>query len=259
MIMDVALPDRVGESELHRFTNMQLLPWLKKLKKLAGSLKLPIGSIYISVTDDNPEDTLGYGTWVEVAKGKVLVGLDDTDADFDELRETGGSKTHTHTTVSHTHGMDHNHTATHFHTTVSHYHTVNSHSHQAGLHTHSTPVHEHETPFLFYGDKIYLKSGYGTGSSYTFIAWWQGTTVTPGVSYSALKTDLSGSGTTGTGYGSTGNASPDTNTAAPNTGITNVITGPPSPSAYTAGSVVTVNSESSLQPYYVVRLWERVS
>jgi hypothetical protein len=44
---------------------------------------------------------LGFGTWVEFGVGKVIVGQDASDASFNTLEETGGSKdiatsTHTH-------------------------------------------------------------------------------------------------------------------------------------------------------------------
>ncbi len=55
----------------------------------------PIGSIYINTTGVNPSTFLG-GTWESFGNGKVLVGQDTDDSDFDTLLETGGSKTHQH-------------------------------------------------------------------------------------------------------------------------------------------------------------------
>jgi len=67
----------------------------------------PVGSIYINATSStNPATLLGFGTWVAFGAGKVIVGLDSTDTDFDSAEETGGAKTHTLTTSeipSHTH------------------------------------------------------------------------------------------------------------------------------------------------------------
>ena len=51
----------------------------------------PIGSIYINTTGTNPSTFLG-GTWVNYGAGRVLVGQDTNDSDFDTLGETGGSK-----------------------------------------------------------------------------------------------------------------------------------------------------------------------
>jgi hypothetical protein len=53
----------------------------------------PIGSVFISVVSTNPNTLLGFGTWSAFGAGKVLIGLDSGDADFDVVEETGGSKT----------------------------------------------------------------------------------------------------------------------------------------------------------------------
>lgn len=53
----------------------------------------PVGSIYISVDSASPASIFG-GTWVRFAQGRCLIGLDSGDADFDNISETGGSKTH---------------------------------------------------------------------------------------------------------------------------------------------------------------------
>jgi hypothetical protein len=62
----------------------------------------PIGSIYINAgVTTNPATLLGFGTWVAFGAGRVMVGLDGSDALFDALEETGGSKDAT--VVSHSH------------------------------------------------------------------------------------------------------------------------------------------------------------
>ena len=58
-----------------------------------GGAAFPVGASFISVDSTNPATTLGYGTWAAFGAGKVLVGLDSGDADFDTVEETGGSKT----------------------------------------------------------------------------------------------------------------------------------------------------------------------
>jgi len=55
----------------------------------------PVGSIYTSVVATNPATLLGVGTWAAFGEGKVLIGIDSGDTDFDTVNETGGSKTHT--------------------------------------------------------------------------------------------------------------------------------------------------------------------
>jgi hypothetical protein len=53
----------------------------------------PIGSIYTNATDGtNPGTLLGFGTWVSFGVGRVPVGIDSGDTDFDTAEETGGVK-----------------------------------------------------------------------------------------------------------------------------------------------------------------------
>lgn len=90
-------------------------------KAVKGSDVWPIGAVFISVVSTNPATLLGFGTWSAFAAGRVLVGLDSGDTDFDTVEETGGAKTHTLTEAqipAHTHIQD------------SHNHTQNAHSHQ---------------------------------------------------------------------------------------------------------------------------------
>ena len=56
-------------------------------------LAWPVGSVFISVVSTNPNTLLGGGTWVAFGTGRVLVGIDSADADFDTVEETGGAKT----------------------------------------------------------------------------------------------------------------------------------------------------------------------
>lgn len=92
-----------------------------------GSEAFPIGSVFISVVSTNPGTLLGYGTWSAFGAGRVLVGLDAGQTEFDVVEETGGAKTHTLTSAempSHTHTQD-----AHTHTQNSHNHTQDAHSH----------------------------------------------------------------------------------------------------------------------------------
>lgn len=57
------------------------------------NLVYPIGSIYMSVNNVNPTSFLG-GTWESWGSGKVPVGVDVSDANFDTVEKTGGEKTH---------------------------------------------------------------------------------------------------------------------------------------------------------------------
>mgnify|MGYP003109300621 CR=1 FL=1 len=69
----------------------------------------PVGSIYINAAvTTNPATLLGFGTWTAFGAGRVIVGYNASDSDFDALQETGGAKTHTLTTSelpSHNHSI----------------------------------------------------------------------------------------------------------------------------------------------------------
>ena len=69
----------------------------------------PVGSIYINASvSTNPGTLLGFGTWVAFGAGRVPVGIDASQTEFDTAEETGGSKTHTLTVSeipAHTHNQ----------------------------------------------------------------------------------------------------------------------------------------------------------
>lgn len=128
----------------------------------------PIGSIFLSVVPENPASLIGVGTWEAFGQGKVLVGLDPEDPDFDTVEETGGSKAvesqgsnstpsvsgATASEASHTHSVTSNVSvdahASHTHTyseIVQHTHAVNitdnGHTHTQNAHTHTQDAHTH--------------------------------------------------------------------------------------------------------------------
>lgn len=53
----------------------------------------PIGSIYLSVNNVNPSSVFG-GTWEAWGSGKVPVGVDTTQTEFNTVEKTGGEKEH---------------------------------------------------------------------------------------------------------------------------------------------------------------------
>lgn len=89
----------------------------------------PVGSIYMSVNNVNPSTIFG-GTWVSWGAGRVPVGINTNDGDFNTVEKTGGAKSvsssHTHSTANHTLTLSqipaHNHSAS---------------SNSAGEHTHN--------------------------------------------------------------------------------------------------------------------------
>ena len=60
--------------------------------KIQGLYK--VGDIFISTVKENPSLMYG-GTWVLYAKGQTLVGIDESQSEFNESEKTGGEKKHT--------------------------------------------------------------------------------------------------------------------------------------------------------------------
>lgn len=76
-------------------------------KVLDLDLAYPIGSIYMSIKSDNPASIIG-GTWVSWGAGRVPVGVDPIQTEFNTAQKTGGEKTHKLTVEempSHGHSM----------------------------------------------------------------------------------------------------------------------------------------------------------
>lgn len=81
------------------------------LKQAIFNYMYPVGKVITLGVSTNPNTLYGFGTWTAIA-GKVIVGINASDSEFDTLNETGGEKTHTLTVdemPSHTH--PHNATA----------------------------------------------------------------------------------------------------------------------------------------------------
>lgn len=78
----------------------------------------PVGSIYMNATvATNPATLLGFGTWTAFGAGRVPVGINSGDSDFDTVEETGGSKDVTVAAHTHTFSADTDSQGAHQHTT----------------------------------------------------------------------------------------------------------------------------------------------
>lgn len=65
----------------------------EEIKKEILQLSFPVGQPYVTQTNTNPSTILGFGTWERV-KGRVLIGLDENDTNFNTIGKIGGEKTH---------------------------------------------------------------------------------------------------------------------------------------------------------------------
>ncbi len=199
---------------------------------LGSGEAFPIGAVFIAVVNTDPATLLGYGTWAAIAAGRVLVGRDGADTDFDTAEETGGAKTkaisaHGGTAVAdhsnHVHSGPADH-ASHTHT----YTDVPNHLHTLATGTGATGN------FSQVIGTVDTSSG-GTGGTPT---------------QTALGT-LSGNPTAGVATGTTAGPSAALshgNTGNPTTTLTHSVT---QPSAHTDLNVV--------QPYFVVYMWKRTA
>ena len=66
---------------------------ITSLTKQLFLLMHPVGCIYMSTSSTSPQTTFG-GTWVRWGNGRVPVGVDTTDTDFDTVEKVGGEKKH---------------------------------------------------------------------------------------------------------------------------------------------------------------------
>lgn len=100
-----------------------VMPGLETLLPAIRNFLYPVGCIYMSVVSTNPGTIFG-GTWALWGSGRVPVGVDSDQAEFDTVEEIGGAKTVLLT--ANQSGL-----RTHTHLQNAHTHTQNSHTHSA--------------------------------------------------------------------------------------------------------------------------------
>ena len=150
----------------------------------------PVGSIYMSTSSTNPGSLFG-GTWVAWGSGRVPVGVNTNDTNFNTVEKTGGESTVTLSVYN----------------MPSHYHTVNSHNHSIprlsgtaasnGAHTHKI-THKYESNASINGRAARITSG---GSK----------TTTTNSDVSDIKSAGAHTHSISTNAATTGNTSPNTN------------------------------------------------
>ena len=214
----------------------------------------PVGSIYINASSStNPSSIFGFGTWTAFGEGKVLVGLQSSDTLFDTLGETGGSKdsivgAHTHTFTSGNESASHTHSGTTTTESVNHTHTFSTNSNYSGSHTHAItdPGHSHSVANTISNGG----GGYGTVSGGNW-----GFTNTTSASSSLTGISLATSAdhvhtVNGTTDGINQNHTHDVTTG--NASATHTHSG-------TTDSTGVAVTNTNIQPYIVVKMWQRTA
>ncbi|WP_434310486.1 phage baseplate protein [Hominifimenecus sp. rT4P-3] len=192
----------------------------------------PVGSIYMGTSNVNP-GTLFGGIWESWGSGRVPVGVNGSDVDFDGADKTGGVKTinlqHSHTVDSHSH-------------TIAHTHTVNSHNHTTGsltLNINQIPAHSHTmTSALGW-------PGNGDAGGDMFSGW--GANSWP--KFTLVKNTNNAGGTQSHNHGNTGDASPATS------GSSTANSGGTSPGTSSQLSA----SQGIMPPYITCYMWKRIA
>ena len=68
---------------------------LRRIEQNIAQLMHPIGTIYENALDPrNPREIFGFGVWERFGEGRMLVGYDYNDSDFNNAGKKGGAKTH---------------------------------------------------------------------------------------------------------------------------------------------------------------------
>jgi len=112
-------------------TRTQLLASIEASILADNQSKYHVGKIIMSTENVNPATYLGFGTWELWGSGRVPVGINTSDTDFNTSEKTGGAKTHTLTASE---MPSHNHT----------YLKSNSPTGSTALTINQIPSHDHE-------------------------------------------------------------------------------------------------------------------
>lgn len=133
-----------GEFELpvHTINDSETSAWSTWSSEKIIDAIYPIGSIYMSVNNVNPSKLFG-GTWEAWGSGRVPVGVNTSDSDFNSVEKTGGEKTHTLSVNE----------------IPSHSHSVSGSTNTTGAHTHGTGSNN----FWIGSDANNIASGTSTG------------------------------------------------------------------------------------------------
>lgn len=85
------------KSSVTMLSSSDILQMIKSALIQDAEKKHPVGSLEFNVSGNNPNSYLGVGTWELWGSGRVPVGIDTSDGDFNIVEKTSGSKSHYHT------------------------------------------------------------------------------------------------------------------------------------------------------------------
>lgn len=231
----------------------------------------PVGSVFLSVSSTNPATSLGFGTWTSFGAGRMLVGFDASQTEFDTVEETGGSKTTTLVTANlpgHTHGIsDPGHSHSISVSDPGHNHAQNAHSHSVTAtdagHTHTQAAHTHiitiSDPGHYHGIVDDIGGGGDVAATTTGFFDSTSTFYTQSAQTGISASSASATPTINTGYASI-SASAGSATATNNSSGTGI-----SASSNSVATGITTTSTGSgtaattLSPYIVVYMFKRTA
>ncbi len=231
----------------------------------------PVGSIYMSVNNVNPQSFFG-GTWVAWGAGRVPVGVNTLETEFETVEKTGGAKTvnlqHSHTVDNHTHGMSHSHTVDSHTHGMSHSHTVDNHAHGMS-HSHTVNSHKHIGTTGVDANYYYQGATYGSTiinasienmTGLRFYPATEGRTTPIRLSYTSAEAPETNTGTRTI----TDGATPGTNTGTKTTTDgakpgTNTGTKTATDGATPGTNNGLSTAQSILQPYITCYMWKRTA
>lgn len=203
--------------------------------------KYYVGKLIFDTKNVNPATYLGFGTWQLWGSGRVPVGVDTSQTEFNTVEKTGGEKTHKLTVAelaSHTHTF----------TGKAHTHTLNNHTHNYAKVNSATeghtltvgeiPAHSHISPYDL------RKNATSFGDSYSIALCTGGSIKTNNLPVADTGNSNSHSHNIKTTSVNTGGNSG--NTSSTIQGGTNSNTG-------------SDTAHNNLQPYITCYIWKRVS
>lgn len=222
------------------------------------NLVYPVGAIYMSVNNTDPSLLFG-GTWVRWGQGRVPVGVNSSDANFNYVEKPGGSANAVVVSHDHTASFTGNAVGTHTHNGPSHTHTM-AHTHlynrppaNTGDHVltvNEIPSHNHPTGYYSEHNTTYALSHTG---------------VKP---ITAEDNDRISTGYTGGGQGhhhtisispaATGSPN-NANTGAAGTGATSAAGGHTPSGSVSVASRGESGTGKNLQPYITCYMWKRTA